>query len=101
QFLTQNELWEANLNTGHDIFISFEILENTLVGNGAFGFNGLGVDDFSSGENINDSVGTHTLVQKVRSGTGKDNRISFWLSGGYTSGRVKIANVVVVDLTET
>ena len=101
QFLTQNELWEANLNTGHDIFISFEILENTLVGNGAFGFNGLGVDDFSSGENINGSVGTHTLVQKVRSGTGKDNRISFWLSGGYTSGRVKIANVVVVDLTKT
>ena len=101
QYLNQNDLWEANFNTGHDIFISFEILENTLVGNGAFGFNNLGADDFSKGENIDTSVGTHTLIQKVRSDVGKDSRISFWLNSGFTSGSLTIKNVVVIDLTET
>ena len=101
QYLNQSDLWTANTNTSHDIFISFEVLENTLVGSGAFGFNNVGVDDFSNGRNIEASVGTHTVIQKVRNGAGKDNRISFWLNSGYTSGSIKIKNVVAIDLTET
>ena len=95
---TIQPLFAAGLYDGKTLKISYQVTENTLVGNGALrlgGYTGSSIMPIMT--NINSDVGVHSINIIVDT-SGNNNAIDLWITSAYSSGSIKINNISIKEV---
>ena len=98
--LGQQLLFSSGLYNGKKVKLTYEVVANDLIGTGNLRVGGYsGASLFPSLINLDESIGNHTIYTTINS-TGSNNVLDLYITGGYTSGKITITNISVIEITD-